>query len=105
MIDARLAARTALRAALLWLGVRLAVTAIGLLMPGMAVAAATSVTPRGALLMIAVVLTLVVADLHAMRERPFLDNVGIGLSHILTISAVTAALLECGLAAGVRVLA
>jgi hypothetical protein len=99
-IDRRVAARLVLRAAVLWLVVRLAVAAVG----GTAGDFAFRSTPAGTALVVAVVVVLVMADLRAMRDRPFLDNVGIGLPTVLTISAATALLLELAVTVGIGVL-
>jgi hypothetical protein len=113
VIDRRALLGMVVRAAVLWLGVRLvALMTVSFAGAGDPVAAATAATTDGTAatrliagsIVITAVTILTLADVRALHERAFRANLGIGLGSIAGLSAVTAALLETGFALAFRAL-
>jgi hypothetical protein len=91
-------AKVAGRAALLWLLLRIAFTAMSGALPGDAAAPVAVVR----VLLVALVVLLCAIDARAAREPLFEANLGTGSRTILGISAMVAALLELALGGVLR---
>ena len=63
--------------------------------------AALSLTPPAALLLAAAVTVLVLCDVHAVRERAFLANLGVGLRSVAAVSFAVAVAWEAVVAVAV----